>query len=72
MTITIPAIHVGFWIIPAALSLAWLVYVVVENCKTRSHSSYYDFGLDSFLTCAFQIILLVPVLISWIIWLVFK
>ena len=72
MTITIPAIHVGFWLIPAALSLAWLVYIVLENRKTRRHSSYYDFGLDSFFSGAFQIILLVPVLISWIIWLVFK
>lgn len=72
MTITIPAIHVGFWIIPAALSLAWLVYVVLENCKPRRRSSYYDFGLESLFSGAFQIILLVPVLISWIIWLVFK
>lgn len=72
MTITIPALHVGFWIIPFLITVAWVIFVIVENCKSRRPTGVWDLGLDTFFSGAFQMMLLIPVLISWIIWLVFK
>lgn len=72
MTITIPALHVGFWIIPFLITIAWLAYVIFDNFKPRKATSFFDLELDTFFSGAFQMMLLIPVLISWIIWLIFK
>lgn len=71
-TITIPPFHAGYWLIPFIMTVAWLAYVIYSTMKFSRPTSLWDLGFDEFFERMFQIVLAIPVLIAWVIWLVFK
>lgn len=72
-TITIPPLHAGYWLFPFIMTVAWLAYVIYSSMKfSRPTSIWRNLGIEESIARIFQIVLFIPILLSWIIWLAFK